>query len=122
MKTSQLIQFLSNIPETQDPEIVTGEEWLPESLIDASFDGNLVSLHFDNAPEENSGEVEGRGFVEHEVIMLKDQIVKLMFDQSIEPKAKAELFLQLFILSHEKSSTEVIEILEDPLAWISNSR
>lgn len=122
MKTSQLIEFLSNIPGKLDPEIVTGEEWLPESLIDASFDGNLVNLHFDNAPEEGSGELEARGFVEHEITMLKDQIVKLMFDPSIEPKTKAELFLQLFLLSHEKSSTEVIEIFEDPMSWVTKSK
>mgnify|MGYP001386750292 CR=1 FL=1 len=121
MKTSQLIQFLSTLPKDQDPDVVTGEEWLPESLIDASFDGDLVNLRFDNAPEEDAGELEGRGFVEHEIIMLKDQIVTLMFDQTIDQKAKAELFLSLFILSHEKSSTEVIEILEDPLAWMSTT-
>ncbi|WED28034.1 hypothetical protein L3V77_07335 [Vibrio sp. DW001] len=121
MKTSQLVQFLSTLPKGQDPDVVTGEEWLPESLIDASFDGDLVNLRFDNAPEEDAGDLEGRGFVEHEIVMLKDQIVKLMFDQTIDQKAKAELFLSLFILSHEKSSTEVIEILEDPLAWMSTT-
>lgn len=121
MKTSQLVQFLSTLPKDQDPDVVTGEEWLPESLIDASFDGDLVNLRFDNAPEEDAGDLEGRGFVEHEIVMLKDQIVKLMFDQTIDQKTKAELFLSLFILSHEKSSTEVIEILEDPMAWISTT-
>lgn len=121
VKTSQLIQFLSQLPEDKDPEIVTGEEWLPESLVDASFDGNLVNLHFDNAPEEDAGELEGRGFVEHEVLMLKDKIVKLMFDKTLEPKTKAEIFLQLFILTHERSSGEVIEILEDPQAWLDNT-
>lgn len=117
MKSSELIQFLSSLPQGVDPEIVTGEEWLPEQLLEATFDGSLVNLHFDNAPEEGTGELDGRGFVEHELVMLKDKIITLMFDKSIEPKTKAEVFLQLFVLTHEKSSEEVIEFLEDPLSW-----
>jgi len=114
------MQFLSQLPDNKDPEIVTGEEWLPETLLDANFDGNLVNLHFDNAPEEDSGELEGRGFVEHEIVMIKDKIVKLMFDKNIEAKTKADIFLQLFLLTHEKSSGEMVEILEDPLTWMEN--
>jgi hypothetical protein len=117
VKTSELIQFLSQLPDDKNPEIVTGEEWLPEMLIGASYNGELVNLQFDNAPEEDSGELEGRGFVEHEVLMLRDKIVKLMFDQSIEPKTKADIFLQLFILAHEQSSAEVIELLKNPQSW-----
>lgn len=111
MKTSELMTFLLSLED--DKEIVTGESWLPEQLINASIDGEFVNLQFDNAPEEDAGELEARGFVEHEVNLLRDKIVQLLFDQSISPKTKSDLFLKLVILAHEKSSSEVVEILEE---------
>ncbi|MDV7102820.1 hypothetical protein R3X26_00195 [Vibrio sp. TH_r3] len=120
MKTSELIQFLVNLPENTDPEVVTGEEWLPEQLINASFDGNLVNLHFDNAPEEDAGEIEARGFVEHEITMIKDKIVQLMFETNLPPKTKAEILLKLIVVSHENNSDEVLEVLNNPANWQSN--
>ena len=119
VKTSELIQFLVNLPENTDPDVVTGEEWLPEQLINASFDGNLVNLHFDNAPEEDAGEIEARGFVEHEITMIKDKIVQLMFEADLPPKTKAEILLKLIVVSHEKNSDEVLEILTNPANWQS---
>lgn len=111
MKTSELMAFLSTLEN--DSEIVTGEHWLPEQLVGASFDGELVNLEFDNAPEEDSGDLEGRGFVEHEVNLLKDKVVQLLFDDSLPAKVKADNFVKLFLMIHEKSSSEVVEILEE---------
>ncbi|NOI65508.1 hypothetical protein [Vibrio sp. 99-8-1] len=111
MKTSELMAFLLTLEN--DKEIVTGESWLPEQLIDASLDGEFVNLQFDNAPEEDAGEFEARGFVEHEVNLLRDKIVQLLFDQSLSAKTKSDLFLKLVLLAHEKSSSEVVEILEE---------
>ena len=116
MKASELKLFLSQLPDNADPEIVTGEVWLPERLIDASYDGEMVNLAFDNAPEEDEGDEEPRGFLEHEVDMLREKI-QLLMEESSDPKAKAEIFLRLFIMGHEKTSSEVIEILEDPENW-----
>mgnify|MGYP001447691701 CR=1 FL=1 len=110
MNAAELITILSSFEE--NTEIVTGEEWLPEQLISADFDGKLINLKFDNAPEEGSGDSEARGFVEHEVDMLKDKIVQLLFDTDIPAKVKADMFLKLFLMVHENSSTEVVEILE----------
>jgi hypothetical protein len=115
MKASELKHFLSQLPEDSDPDIVTGEVWLPERLLDATFDGEMVNLAFDNAPEETEGE-EARGFLDHEVTMLRERIEQLMAESS-DPKTKAEIFLRIFIMGHEKTSSEVIEILEDPENW-----
>jgi len=111
MKASELMAFLSDIDG--DKEIVTGESWLPEQLINAEFDGELINLEFDNAPEDDAGDTEGRGFVEHEVNMLRDKIVQLLFDDAMPAKVKADVFLKLFLMIHEKSSSEVVEILEE---------
>lgn len=116
MKVSELKTFLESLPADKDPDLVTGEVWLPERLTELQLDGNMLHLEFDNAPEETAGDEEARGFVEHEVVMLRDKIEALM-DASHDPKAKAEIFLRLFIMAHEKSSSEVIEILEDPESW-----
>lgn len=111
MKASELMAFLSDIDGNK--EIVTGESWLPEQLINAEFDGEFINLEFDNAPEDDAGDTEGRGFVEHEVNMLRDKIVQLLFDDTMPAKVKADVFLKLFLMIHEKSSSEVVEILED---------
>ncbi|PWI34756.1 hypothetical protein DI392_00280 [Vibrio albus] len=118
MKASELKHFLSQLPENADPDIVTGEIWLPERLLEATFDGEMVNLSFDNAPEETEGDEEPRGFLDHEVSMLKERIEELMSESS-DHKTKAEVFLRLFIMGHEKSSSEVIEILDDPESWYS---
>ncbi len=31
-------------------------------------------MEFDNAPEENQGDDEGRGFVEHEIAMIREKL------------------------------------------------
>lgn len=120
MKSSELMRFLSSLEN--DCEIVTGESWLPEQLIEAKFDGEFVNLEFDNAPEEDAGELEGRGFVEHEINMLQDKIVQLLFDNSISAKLKADIFLNLFLIVHEKSSSEVVEIFEETVLTHTKNR
>lgn len=116
MKVSEFKAFLASLPQGADPDIVTGEEWLPEQLTNLHYNGEMVHLEFDNAPQETEGDEEARGFVDHEITMLRDRIEALM-DGAHNPKTKAEIFLRLFLMAHEKSSSEVIEILEDPESW-----
>ncbi|MCG9679869.1 MULTISPECIES: hypothetical protein [Vibrio] len=113
MKASDLKKVLDSLPENQDPHIVTGEEWLPERLVNTHLDNDMLFLEFDNAPEETQGEEEGRGFVEHEVDMIRQRF-KQILDESSDTKTKADAMLALFLMGHEMSSSEIIEILEDP--------
>ncbi|MCG9596930.1 hypothetical protein L1D15_09355 [Vibrio sp. Isolate25] len=113
MKASDLKKVLDSLPENQDPHIVTGEEWLPERLVNTHLDNDMLFLEFDNAPEETQGEEEGRGFVEHEVDMIRQRFTQIL-DESSDTKTKADAMLALFLMGHEMSSSEIIEILEDP--------
>ena len=88
-----------------------GEEWLPERLINTKLDGEMLFLEFDNAPEENQGDSEGRGFVEHEIAMIREKLEQVL-DEPSETKSKADALLAIFLMGHELSSSEVIEILE----------
>ncbi|MDE1332207.1 hypothetical protein [Vibrio aestuarianus] len=113
MKASELRKILDSLPENVDPELVMGEVWLPERLIDTQLDNNLLFLEFDNAPEEGEGENEARGFVEHEITMIRQRFEQILAEQT-DNKSKADAMLALFLMGHEYSSSEVIEILEDP--------
>ncbi|MDE1265188.1 hypothetical protein L9W73_12690 [Vibrio aestuarianus] len=113
MKVSELRKILDSLPENVDPELVMGEVWLPERLIDTQLDDNLLFLEFDNAPEEGEGENEARGFVEHEITMIRQRFEQILAEQT-DNKSKADAMLALFLMGHEYSSSEVIEILEDP--------
>ncbi|MEZ8823117.1 hypothetical protein AB6E04_02075 [Vibrio amylolyticus] len=113
MKVSDLKKIIAALPEDSDPDIVMGEEWLPERLINTSLDGKLLFLEFDNAPEETQGDEEGRGFVEHEVDMIRHRFEQIIEDAS-DTKTKADAMVALFLMGHESSSSEIIEILEDP--------
>ncbi|KGY08477.1 MULTISPECIES: hypothetical protein [Vibrio] len=113
MKASKLKKLLESLPEGQDPDIVCGEIWLPERLVRTQLDGDLLFMEFDNAPEESQGEEEGRGFVEHEIDMIRHRFEQIL-DESSDTKTKADAMLALFLMGHELSSSEVIEILEDP--------
>ena len=88
-----------------------GEEWLPERLVNTKLDGELLFMEFDNAPEENQGDEEGRGFVEHEIAMIREKL-ELLLDEPSDTKTKADALLAIFLMGHELSSSEVIEILE----------
>ncbi|KJY79424.1 hypothetical protein TW78_01620 [Vibrio coralliilyticus] len=113
MKASDLKKLLDSLPEGQNPNIVTGEEWLPERLVNTHLDDEMLFLEFDNAPEEAQGEEEGRGFVEHEVDMIRKRFEQIL-DESSDTKTKADAMLALFLMGHEMSSSEIIEIMEDP--------
>ena len=88
-----------------------GDAWLPERLVDTNLDGDMLFLEFDNAPEDNQGDEEGRGFVEHEIAMIREKL-ELLLDEPSDTKTKADALLAIFLMGHELSSSEVIEILE----------
>ncbi len=111
MKASELQNIINHLPSDSDPDIVMGEEWLPERLVNTELDGELLFLEFDNAPEENQGDEEGRGFVEHEIAMIREKFEQVLADPS-DTKTKADALLAIFLMGHELSSSEVIEIFE----------
>ncbi|CAK2478419.1 hypothetical protein EDB59_1011 [Vibrio crassostreae] len=111
MKVSELQNIIDHLPNDSDPDIVMGEEWLPERLVNTKLDGELLFMEFDNAPEENQGDNEGRGFVEHEIAMIREKLEQVLDDTS-DTKTKADALLAIFLMGHELSSSEVIEILE----------
>ncbi|WP_181360253.1 hypothetical protein [Vibrio splendidus] len=111
MKVSELQNIIDQLPKDSDPDIVMGEEWLPERLVDTNLDGDMLFLEFDNAPEDNQGDEEGRGFVEHEIAMIREKL-ELLLDEPSDTKTKADALLAIFLMGHELSSSEVIEILE----------
>ena len=111
VKVSELQNIIDHLPKDSDPDIVMGEEWLPERLVNTKLDGELLFMEFDNAPEENQGDDEGRGFVEHEIAMIREKLEQVLDDTS-DTKTKADALLAIFLMGHELSSSEVIEILE----------
>ncbi|CAK1725502.1 conserved hypothetical protein [Vibrio crassostreae] len=111
MKVSELQNIIDHLPNDSDPDIVMGEEWLPERLVNTKLDGELLFMEFDNVPEENQGDDEGRGFVEHEIAMIREKLEQVLDDTS-DTKTKADALLAIFLMGHELSSSEVIEILE----------
>lgn len=112
MKASELKALLDSLPPDSDPEIVMGEEWLPERLINTHVDNEFIFLEFDNAPEEGQGEEEGRGFVEHEIELIRQQIEILLREEDKGIKTKAEVLLTLLVMAHERTSSEFIEMIE----------
>ncbi|WP_286297973.1 hypothetical protein [Vibrio apostichopi] len=111
VKVSELQNIIDHLPNDSDPDIVMGEEWLPERLVNTKLDGELLFMEFDNAPEENQGDDEGRGFVEHEIAMIREKL-ELLLDEPSDTKTKADALLAIFLMGHELSSSEVIEVLE----------
>ena len=112
MKASELITVLNDLSQQNDPDIVMGESWLPERLVSTQLDGDLLFLQFDNAPEEIQGEEEGRGFVEHEIDLIRTRLQQIL-DEDSDNASKADAMLGLFLMGHELSSSQVIEILEE---------
>jgi len=112
VKASELITIIKNLPKDSDPDIVMGEEWLPERLENTTLDGDMLFMHFDNAPEDGQGEEEGRGFVEHEVELIRTRLQQILGEDS-DNTSKADAMLGLFLMGHELSSSQVIEILEE---------
>ncbi|MCW8335017.1 VC1380 family protein [Vibrio paucivorans] len=113
MKVSDLKKILNSLPDDSDIDVVMGEEWLPERLTNARLDGEYLFLEFDNAPEETQGDEEGRGFVEHEIEMIRHRFEQIL-DDATDTKTKADAMLALFLMGHECSSSDIIEVLEDP--------
>ena len=113
MKASELKRLLDAIPKEYDPDIVTGELWLPERLLEANLVEDLVFLNFDTAPEEIQGDEEGRGFVDHEIELIRDRFEQILNENS-DATSKADAMLALFLMGHELSSSEIIELLESP--------
>ncbi|PMH06256.1 hypothetical protein BCU75_02025 [Vibrio splendidus] len=111
MKVSELQNIIDHLPQDSDPDIVMGEAWLPERLVNTNLDGDMLFLEFDNAPEDNQGDEEGRGFVEHEIAMIREKLEQVLDDTS-DTKTKADALLAIFLMGHELSSSEVIEVLE----------
>lgn len=119
VKVSELKTILNQLPNDLDPDVVMGEVWLPERLVEAQLDDEMLFLTFDNAPEEGEGEEEGRGFVEHEIELIRTQILNILADDS-GPKTKAEALLALITLAHERTSSEFIEILGSMVEELSS--
>ncbi|MEZ8734617.1 MULTISPECIES: hypothetical protein [unclassified Vibrio] len=111
VKVSELQNIIDHLPKDSDPDIVMGEAWLPERLVDTNLDGDMLFLEFDSAPEDNQGDEEGRGFVEHEIAMIREKL-ELLLDEPSDTKTKADALLAIFLMGHELSSSEVIEVLE----------
>ncbi|MDR9827906.1 hypothetical protein RCJ22_20115 [Vibrio sp. FNV 38] len=122
MKVSDLKIILDAIPQEVDPELVTGELWLPERLIDTQLDGELLHLQFDNAPIDGFSDEEARGFVEHEVALLHRKVMHILHEADTVPN-KANALLGLILMAHENTSTQVIETIEniDALEQPSNT-
>lgn len=119
VKVSELKTILNQLPNDLDPDVVMGEIWLPERLVEAQLDDEMLFLTFDNAPEEGEGEEEGRGFVEHEIELIRTQVLNILADDS-GPKTKAEALLALITLAHERTSSEFIEILGSMVEELSS--
>ncbi len=109
VKASELIHILNALPN--DPEIVTGETWLPERLLHAKCLDDLLFCQFDNAPEEDEGEEEGRGFVDHELSLMRSHIMQIFMEKA-PLEHKRDAILALILYAHEHSSSDVVEMLE----------
>jgi len=120
MKASDLLFQLQTILKQSDPEIVTGDDWLPERLIETHQLDELLFMKFDIAPEEGQGDEEGRGFVEHEIELIRTQIMTIFLEKtSLENKQEA--ILALILLAHEQTSSEVIQTLNDLIISTNNN-
>ena len=111
VKVSELKNLLDTFPVNPDLDVVTGDEWLPEQLVATSIVEDVLFLEFDNAPEDIQAE-EARGFVEHEIEMIRGKIDQIITESS-DVNSKTDAILALFLLGHELNSCEVIEILEE---------
>ncbi|NAW69330.1 hypothetical protein CAG54_03270 [Vibrio sp. V27_P1S3P104] len=114
MKASELKQRLNDIPSDIDPDIVMGESWLPEQLVGTQLDDELLFLQFDNAPQENEGEEEGRGFVEHEIDLIRYQLAQIFRGESGQ-REKIEALVAMLLAAHELTSAEFIEMISEQL-------
>jgi len=110
VKISELIQNLQNIQAThnEDLEVVTGEEWFPEQLLKSDVNNEMAFLQFDRMPSDIPIDIDARGFLEHEEILIKKLINNVIFSE-LEPEEMVEKLADMLIFSHENISSEVIE-------------
>ncbi|MGR5361654.1 hypothetical protein ACPV54_12405 [Vibrio mediterranei] len=111
MKVEKLKKILQSLPSEQHIDVVTGEIWLPERLLSAKVDNDLLFLEFDNAPDEAEGTFEGRGFVEHEIELVRERLAQII-DQSNNNEHLLDALTAFFLIGHETSSSEFVELLE----------
>ncbi|MCL9777367.1 VC1380 family protein [Vibrio methylphosphonaticus] len=111
MKVSNLKKILDSLPINKEYHIVTGEKWLPERLVHTELDNELLFLEFDNAPDEGEEGIEGRGFVDHEIDLLRSRITDILCQNDC-PSATADALLGFFLVGHELSSSDFVELLE----------
>jgi hypothetical protein len=112
VKVSELKNTLKSISNDTNVEVVTGEEWLPEHLINAKLNDNLLFLTFDNAPDELEHGTEARGFVEHEMDLLRLRLSEVLNNQTDNEKT-LDALLAFFLVGHEMSSSDFVEFLHD---------
>lgn len=93
-----------------DFDVVMGEVWFLECLIEVQFDDDMLFFIFDNVLEEGEGEEEGCGFVEYEMELICLQFMMILVEDS-GFKIKVEVLLVLIIFVYECISLEFIEIL-----------
>lgn len=110
MKISELIKSLQDIQATHsdDLEVVTGEEWFPEQLLTSTVEHNMAFLQFDRMPSDIPVEIDARGFLEHEEVLIKNLITKVIFSE-LEPEEMVKKLTSMLIFSHENISSDVIE-------------
>lgn len=112
MKASDLMYQLQTVLKKSDPEIVTGEDWLPERLTEIHQLDDLLFFEFDTAPEDSQDDEEGRGFVDHEIELIRQQIMSIFLEKtSLENKREA--ILALVLLAHEQTPSTVVQTLID---------
>ncbi|MGV2989403.1 hypothetical protein ACE1OE_17305 [Vibrio sp. E150_011] len=111
MKVSNLKNILDSLPIDRECHVVTGEKWLPERLVEAKLDNDLLFLGFDNAPDEGEDGAEGRGFVDHEIELLRTRLTDIV-TQSQHSDITIDALLAFFLVGHESTSSEFVELLE----------
>ncbi|CAH0525930.1 hypothetical protein [Vibrio hippocampi] len=112
MNLVKLLDILNQLPKDQNIQVVTGEDFLPERLVDIHRDHDLLFMQFDNAPDEGEQTEEGRGFVDHEIELLRLRLEQIV-SQSDDKQQVADALLGFFLIGHEASSSEFVELLEN---------
>lgn len=110
MKISELIQTLQSIQSTHndDLEVVTGEEWFPEQLLNSEVKHNMAFLNFDRLPTDIHAEIDARGFLDHEEILVKQLVTNVIFSE-LEPEQMIDKLAEMVFFSHENISSDVVE-------------
>lgn len=108
MKASQLQTQLNALLTRCDPELVTGDHWLPDPLTQVHLQDNLLFFEFEQALDADEGMEEGLGLVNHEIEQLTQTVIQLL-NETGTSQSKAEKLVTLILLAHEKNSADFIE-------------